>query len=194
MWQWICNEQKSSVTHIIVTWVVKYNRGYSCTARACLSHEVCEHSSLPVRAHVNSLFLLWKGLCFTGNPNYCFFLFYSGAVAQSLLNHLPDLWIMKHLREIPLSSDKQPKGSLEMYPETHSQLALENLAEGLVIMGFFQIFPLFPGSFEPKMLRVLELILPKFNHPRRWEFTTQNLTQCWLHPHFTLQKTQEKET
>lgn len=136
MWLWICTEQKSSVIHVIVTWMTKYNWGYSCAARVWLSHDVCEHSSLPVRAHVNSLFLLWKGLCFTGNPNYCLFLFYSSAVIQSMLSHLPDLWIM-HLREIPLSSEEQPKGSLETYPWTHSQLALENLAESLVIMSFF---------------------------------------------------------
>lgn len=128
---------------------------------AWLSHEVCEHSSLSVSAHVNSIFLLLKGLCFTGNPVDCLFLFYSSTVAQSLLSHLPALRLMKQLGEISLSHEKQPKEGLEMYPEAHSQLTLENQAEDLKMM-FFSNIPSVPW------LRPSTLARGGWTHPAKF--------------------------
>lgn len=71
------------------------------------------------------------------NQLIAFFLFYGGRVAQSLLSHPPALWKMKHLGDISLSSEEQPKEGLETHPEAHSQLGLEDQAEGLKVMSFF---------------------------------------------------------
>lgn len=148
---------------------------YCPSAGAWFSRKVCEDSNLSVTAHVNSIFLLLKGLCFTGNPVYCLFLFYSGTVTQSLLSHLSALQIMKHLGEISLSSEKQHKEGLETHPEPYSQLGLENQAQGIKIY-FFPNISSVSWLIEPKILRVDEPTLTNFNNPQRWGFTTQNLT------------------
>lgn len=104
---------------------------------AWLSHEVCERSSECSHEQHLSTF---EGSLFYRKPSLLpFFLFYSSTVVQSLLSHPPALWIMKHLGETSLSHEEQPREGLEMHPEAHSQLGLENHAEGLKIMVFSNI-------------------------------------------------------
>lgn len=105
----------------------------------------------PVSAHANNIFLFLKGLCLTRNPVYCLLLFYSGTAAQSLLSHLSALQLNLS-GEISLSIEEQPKEDLEKHSKAHSQLGLENQAAGL--KNFFPPrFPVFPGFFEPKMIK-----------------------------------------
>lgn len=76
------------------------------------SCEICSRSSLSGSAHENGLLLL-RGFCFTENSVCCPFMCQNGTGSQPFLSLPPALQVTKHLTEISLSSEAQPKEDSE---------------------------------------------------------------------------------
>lgn len=102
VWLWICTEQKFSVTHVIVTWMINYNWDYSCAMTS---------SATSVGAWLSSkdwmLKPLSKGSCKHNVSTFERFLFYSKPPSHCPATCLPET--MMYPGKISLSTVEQPK-------------------------------------------------------------------------------------